>query len=397
VNAAFDPGPKPSELDALLGELPTALLDEESFRCCELTDRYATEVARDLAVRLGISAPLALGATIDELVARGGFVESFRPALEALLRRLVDAGDVERSFDDGERYRTTRPITAIEREPLRAFALRVEPRSAPTFDLLDTAADAYPAVARGETSGEQELFAAGRIQLWLDYFSNDNPGYVLNNRLAAFAAANRIEAVQSPRVLEIGAGAGSATRALLAELARRGRLDELPLYDFTEPSPFFRRRGERELRALHPDLPLRVRSLDIDRPLAAQGFEPGSYDLVFGVNVLHVAQRLDWTLRELGALLAPRGWLVGGECLRPYDGQSVPADLVFQLLTSFTGVATDPQTRPRHGFLEAASWRRAFDAAGFGRVEIVPDLERIREIYPRFFTGVICARRTAEP
>jgi hypothetical protein len=33
--------------------------------------------------------------------------------------------------------------------------------------------------------------------------------------------------------------------------------------------------------------------------------------------------------------------------------------------------------------------------AGFARVEIAPDIERIREIYPHFFTGAICGQNTA--
>jgi hypothetical protein len=31
---------------------------------------------------------------------------------------------------------------------------------------------------------------------------------------------------------------------------------------------------------------------------------------------------------------------------------------------------------------------------GFAPTEIAPDLERIREIYPHFFTGAICGQTT---
>jgi hypothetical protein len=58
-------------------------------------------------------------------------------------------------------------------------------------------------------------------------------------------------------------------------------------------------------------------------------------------------------------------------------------------------VETDPEIRPNPGFLTAEQWRRAFLKAGFTRPEVAPDIERIREIYPHFFTGAICGRRTA--
>ena len=56
-------------------------------------------------------------------------------------------------------------------------------------------------------------------------------------------------------------------------------------------------------------------------------------------------------------------------------------------------VGTEPELRPAHGFLAPESWRRAFAAAGFDEVAVVPDVERIRDLYPRFFAGVVCGRR----
>jgi SAM-dependent methyltransferase len=193
-------------------------------------------------------------------------------------------------------------------------------------------------------------------------------------------------------VLEVGAGAGSAAEALLEELARRGRLGDLGRYDVTEPSPFFRRRAERELKAKFPGAPLAFAAADVDRPLGEQGLG-GDYDLVLGVNVLHVAKDLRAALAGLVAALAPGGWLVAGECLRLFPRQPVPADVVFQLFESFVAVETDPELRPRHGFLEPAHWRGAFAAVGLAEIAVVPDVERIRVYYPRFVSGAVVGRR----
>ena len=394
MSASFTPAPRPPEVERYLGELPPALFDDRIYAACELADRYATDLCLDLVGRLELAAPLARGGSVEELAEARGFVPSFRPALAALFGRLAVAGEIERSTA-GERtvFRSTGPLRSAELAELRRSGEEIDPAVAATLDLFDAAAAAYPAVAAGATSGEQELFSAGRIGLWLAYFSNRNPVYALNNLQAAVVAANRLRAGGGLRLLEVGAGAGSATRALLDELARRGRLGDLELYDFTEPSPFFRRRGERELKAALPTLPLRSRTLDLDRPLAAQETAPESCDLVYGVNVLHVARDLGAALREIRSALRPGGWLVAGECLRLFPDQPVPADLVFQIFDSFTRVETHPELRPEHGFMAPESWRRALAAAGFEEVAVVPDLDRIRELYPRFFAGVVCGRR----
>ncbi len=383
------------DLGPHLGEIPQRLFVRRIYDCCEFAENYATELALAIAHRLGLAEALGEGTDVERLLAARGFVPSFRPALSALLERLASAGEIERRLapDGSIGFGTAGELRRPDLEAERRSDLGSDPALAATLDLLEAAAAAYPAVAAGSTGGEQELFSAGRIALWLAYFSNDNPVYALNNLLTSEVAANRLPAGGGLRLLEVGAGAGSFSRTLLEELERRGRLGDVALYDFTEPSPFFRRRGERELRARFPGLPLRARALDIDRPFEEPGEESRPYHLAVGVNVLHVARDLGGALRRLRDALQPGGWLVAGECLRLFPGQSVPADLIFELFRSFTEVETDPELRPHHGFLEPAAWRHTFTTIGFDPVQIVPDVERIRDLYPRFFTGVIAGRR----
>ncbi|HLF56142.1 MAG TPA: methyltransferase [Thermoanaerobaculia bacterium] len=390
----FEPGPRPRGLEPWLGEVPDSLFDDRVYAVCELADRYATETALDLARALGIEAPLARGGTVDELLAACGLAPSFRPALERLLDRLAGAGEIEREDGSPPRYRAAGPLPPGEVAELRTLGLEFAPELAATLDLFDAAARAYPAAARGEAAGEELLLAPASVELWLRYFSNENPVYALSNRIAALAAAHRLPAAGPLRILEVGAGAGSAALALLEELERAGRLADVALYDVTEPSPFFRRRAERALRARFPGLALRSRALDLDSPFENQGGAQG-YDLVFGVNVVHVARDLGASLARLREALVPGGALVAGECFRLFPGQAVPADLVFQLFRAFTEVRVDGVFRPHHGFLSPEAWRTAFAAAGFAEVAVVPDLERIRERYARFFAGAICGRRTA--
>jgi hypothetical protein len=109
---------------------------------------------------------------------------------------------------------------------------------------------------------------------------------------------------------------------------------------------------------------------------------------------MHISKNLLFSLNEARSELDADGWLVIGECVRPYDNQPMYPELMFQILESFTNVETDPEIRPNPGFLTAKQWRHAFSRAGFPRTKITPDIEQIREIYPHFFTGAICGQST---
>jgi len=217
----------------------------------------------------------------------------------------------------------------------------------------------------------------------------------VNNWVGAAVAAARLSSRPKIRILELGAGAGSASEILLRWFDERGLLPRIERYLITEPNAFFRRRGQRELSKQYHDLPLQWGALDINLRWDTQGVAGGEFDLVYGVNVLHVAKELLFSLSQARDALAADGWLVIGECVRPYVNQPIYAELIFQILDSFTGVNTDPEIRPNPGFLTADQWRRAFTRAGFECVEVAPDVDRIREVYSHFFTGAICGQGAA--
>ena len=109
------------------------------------------------------------------------------------------------------------------------------------------------------------------------------------------------------------------------------------------------------------------------------------------------AERRDAALAEVWELLAPGGWLVGGECQRLFPGQTIPVELIFEQLASFTDVVLEPGVRSSHGFLSPEQWQQALAATGFVELTEVPALMRIRDRYPRFFSGALCARQPATP
>jgi SAM-dependent methyltransferase len=373
-----------------------ALLAEEGFGAelfnpsqhvaCELVERYATALACDLCRQFEIDVLLATPRTAEEVRQARGWDPQIASALEWVLARLAAAGHLVRSV---RTYRLDHPLPPSAGAMIRERGLATDPSYAPAYDLLDAAAAAFPAVARRETTGEQALF--GKPALWLRYFDNRHAYYALNNRVTARAAAARLPPAAS--VLEVGAGLGSATEALLDELGTPSGQDRLAAYRFTEPVAFFRRRAERVLTGRQSTVPFVFNTLNVNDSWTAQGIAPGTQQLVWGVNVFHLARDLDAVLREAHAALAPRGWLVVGEGMRPAADAVVAAEFPFRLLESFTNVALDPVVRPTPGFLTAEHWQAALARTGFADVTIVPDAIRLHAYHPGMLAAAVCGRR----
>jgi polyketide synthase PksN len=399
--AAFDPhkfevGHSDPRLAECLKKFPSATFSERLYQSIELMERYSIELAVDLLGRLNVMEQLGTWRSADELCRVLCFQPRFRLAVQWILSRLVDTGCVEAQVDGKScAYRLCKTLWQPDAKSLRTLGLNIDPANAATLDLLDYAAGLYPSVASGREIGDHNLFGPQAIPLWLNYFHNDNLTYAVNNWVGGTVAVDRLSDRQPLKILELGAGTGSATEILLKLLDQRGLLPRVERYLVTEPNPYFRRCNQRKLAAQHPNLHLNWATLDIDLPWSAQGIVPGEFDLVYGVNVMHISRNLLFSLNEARSALATDGWLVIGECLRPYDNQRIYPELMFQILDSFSNVETDSEVRPNPGFLTAEQWRRAFSRVGFGHAEVAPDVGRIREIYQHFFTGGIYGQKSA--
>jgi len=399
VNAPLSDAPpfkvQPSDprLAEYLKEYPPPVFSERLYQSIELLERYSVDMAIDLARRLNVIDHLSQWRSLDDLCRLLSFQPSFKFALHWILERLVEIDCVEGRTDGNIRlYHLRHTLRKPDLENLRATGLQIDPANAATLDLLDHAASLYPAVANGEQSGDRNLLGPQGVPLWLNYFHNDNLSYAVNNWVGAALAAERVSSQRTLRILEVGAGPGSASEILLRLFDERGLLPRVERYLITEPNAFFLRYGQRKLARQYPDLPLEWGALNLDLPWSAQGINPGEFDLIYAVNVMHISRDLVFSLNEARSALATDGWLVIGECLRPYFNQPIYPELMFQILESFTNVQTDPEIRPNPGFLTAEHWRRAFTRAGFQRAEVAPNIDRIREIYPHFFTGAICGQ-----
>ena len=218
---------------------------------------------------------------------------------------------------------------------------------------------ALPDVLRGGADPLTLLFSSGEPTA-ADLYMKAPVARAANTMLADAirALVAGLPADRRLRVIEVGAGTGSATDAVLPELPS-GRYD----YVYTDISAGFF--AEAEARFAANGFLLDYRVLDIEKDPLEQGFEAHGYDLLIASNVLHATRYLDETLAHCRDLLAPSGELVALENLR---GQGW-LDLTFGQLDGWWRFAD--HYRPHHALASPEVWRQALGDAGFEAVEVL--------------------------
>jgi malonyl CoA-acyl carrier protein transacylase len=145
------------------------------------------------------------------------------------------------------------------------------PQFAAEIRLLTTCGAALADVLRGERNPMELLFPGGSLDQ-LERIYQDAPGAHVFNGLVADAVRAAVESApagRAVRILEIGAGTGGTTAAILPALAGR-RVD----YTFTDVSSVFTARASRKFNSF-PSIAYKL--LDISRQPGDQGFAPGNF------------------------------------------------------------------------------------------------------------------------
>jgi SAM-dependent methyltransferase len=368
------------------------LVGETFVRSCDLYEEYVFRLTLDVFRRTGLESVCAQPVTTDEAIAKAGLHAhaAFVP-LDWILRGLASRGVLHTSGEGAaRRYRLPGDLPELDAASVRSAQAAHDPSALPSYAIAELAAEHYPEVLRGETAGESVLFGPDRIGAWIDYFSNDNVLYAISNAIGAIACDAALPEAGGP-VLELGGGLGSGAQALLSRLGAKGRASCVSSYRFSEVSLPFLRRAQKSLTAGFPDAAFAFARLDMNKPFAEAGVQPGTYALVYGVNTLHVASDLAFTLGEVRNALAPGGAVVISECVRPFAGQPIYVEFVFNLLQAFREPVLEAAFRPNGGFLTPEQWTAAFLANGFRDVRIVPDIAAIRDSYPSFVIAAVSA------
>ena len=170
--------------------------------------------------------------------------------------------------------------------------------------LLERCGSNLTAVLDGTKDPLELLIPSGDARELENIYRNAPPAHVFNN-LVAHAVADAARSIPPGRILrilEIGAGTGATTMAVVDAL--KGHHVE---YVFTDVSHAFVNAASSRFAA---ETCLRFRTLDIEHAVSKQDFAERSFDLVLAANVLHATRDIRQSLRHARSLLAPNGILI---------------------------------------------------------------------------------------
>ncbi|MFM9443284.1 SDR family NAD(P)-dependent oxidoreductase [Streptomyces acidiscabies] len=226
---------------------------------------------------------------------------------------------------------------------------------APVVTLLTDCLTALPDILTGRRPAMEVLFPDGSTERVAAVYRGDPVTDRCNAEVARIVVeqvrSRRAQGTGTVRILEVGAGTGGTTAAVLAALAPYGDAVE---YVFTDVSPAFVRKAGNRFGARYPFARFEV--LDIEAGTAA-----GGYDVVFGTNVLHATRHLSRTLTRAKELLRRGGVLLAVEGTRPRSQLA----LIFGLTTGWW-LFDDPEQRmPGSPLASERQWRDALAACGF--------------------------------
>ena len=344
------------------GYLTDAEVDPEG-RDALLADLERWSWSRALATLKELGWQRRVGETVDpeDLRQRLQVIEEHKRLFRRMLEMLVKSGVLEEAGDDF--VVVVGPEDPLpEKMPgdLEEFATRMSelyPHGLTETGLFRRSGNALSEVLRGREDPLTLLFSSGEptaADLYLKAPVARAANRMLGDAVRALVAA--LPEGRRLRVIEVGAGTGSATASVLPELPD-GRFD----YMYTDISAGFFAEAE----ARFGDEAIEYRPLDIEKDPIAQGFDAHGYDLLIASNVLHATRYLEETLAHCRDLLAPSGQLIALENLRGLGWM----DLTFGQLDGWWRFADS--FRPHHALAGPPVWRQALGNVGFEEVEVL--------------------------
>ncbi|KAK8104648.1 Type I Iterative PKS [Apiospora kogelbergensis] len=234
-------------------------------------------------------------------------------------------------------------------------------------------------ILTGHNSGIDVLVPGGLLNSLYDV------GHVISGAFPQLANVMDCLGHTNPnmRVLEIGAGTGSATRVTMGALHGPNGIKRYGSYTFTDTSAGFLTSAQQGFMSGYRDVNYAV--LDIEQDPLENGFEP-VYDVIVACETIHATQSMDKTLAHCHRLLKPGGKLVLVENTR----MRVLLTLLYGTLAGYWLGTNDGRTEGP--FMNQETWDVFLRKAGFSGAELVlDDYER-----PTNTTSVIVSTKTAD-
>ena len=354
-----------SEMRVRVAEYPFAAKDDPRAAEREL-GAFSFRWLLAILQRMGVMQNAGEVYDLDALERRLGVAQRYHRYFEALMTRLQDEGLV--TMRD-RRLETTplvcsHALTSVE-EQVAEFKQSFQERYPGNVALMNLTAcclSRFDEIITGRVDITDVVFQNGTVNVFAEIFC----GSVVSdyfNRIVSSAVQETVVRLRATtpkiRILEIGAGTGATTAAILNMLQPFSGCVE---FCFSDISPAFIRNAKRRFEERYPWVEYRL--LNIEEDISRQGFERHGFDLIVAANVLHDTRDIEVSLQQARRLLKPGGLLVLDEytsvkdCLF-FSGALLRGYWLFQ----------DPERRLKNScLLGVRQWTRALESAGFSVV-----------------------------
>jgi len=323
-----------------------------------MEDLSASFIARALA-RAGAFAGAGRRTTVEDVVERIGVQKDLAQLCGRLLSGLARAGLLQA---DAKGYWDPTPPGEAEHEDMLRRSRAMWANNPTMRDIYPEIGENLLAILKGEKDLREIYFPDGELGAAQAIYADLPTSRFFNGLMAALAAVIAKSPGRSGlRVLEVGAGTGATTQALLESLP-----DSIAEYCFSDVSRHFLEHARAKF-AGRPFMTYRL--FDIERPPREQGLVEGGYDLVVAANSAHVARDMGQAASHLRRLLKPGGHLLLYEITEN--------DLLGEMTTALLlPPIVDLHRRPDGPFLSGEGWRRLLTEQGFSCAASFPAEDR---------------------
>jgi acyl transferase domain-containing protein/NADPH:quinone reductase-like Zn-dependent oxidoreductase/surfactin synthase thioesterase subunit/SAM-dependent methyltransferase len=186
------------------------------------------------------------------------------------------------------------------------------------------------------------------------------------NDIAAKAVSELIKnlpADQTLRILEIGAGTGGMTQAILPMLPA-----DRTEYVYSDLSHMFLLKAQQRF-SRYPFVQYRI--MDLEKDPSDQGIDPNSFDLIIASDVIHATRNLGVSLGNVKKLMASEAILM----MLEVTNSPVYLDFIFGM-TEGWWLFEDTDIRPLHATMAPETWNKVLQSNGFSDVAIYSDFEK---------------------
>ncbi|MCP5007605.1 MAG: SDR family NAD(P)-dependent oxidoreductase, partial [Planctomycetes bacterium] len=231
-----------------------------------------------------------------------------------------------------------------------------------SITLVETCMRALSDILTGKQKATDVIFPNSSLKLVEGVYKGNRVADYFNEVLSnTLETAIQVRLKEDPsaqiRILEIGAGTGGTTSAILPRL--RSFQNQIVDYCYTDISKAFLFHAEECYLPQAPYLCTQI--FNVEQPIAEQNIPGDRYDFVIATNVLHATKNIRNSLRNAKAALHQQGILL----LNEISDKSIFAHLTFGLLEGWWLNEDDVIRIPGSPGLYPEVWERVLEEEGF--------------------------------